>query len=89
MNKLIGVLGTVGFLMILGAAGASDCGTMSFDEVMVRVVLGILLTATAVTLGIHKENRPGCWNSTERRSGRRAPKQTLDFHYTTRGGRCQ
>lgn len=74
MNKLIGALGTAGFLMLLCAAGASDGGTMSFDEVMVRAALGFLLIVSAVILGIHKESRPGCWNTTDRRSGRRAPR---------------
>lgn len=47
MNKLTGALGAAGFLIVLGAAGASDCGVMSFVETMVRAGLGLLLMASA------------------------------------------
>ena len=70
MNKIIGVIGSVGFLVVLGAAGASDCGTIPIGQALAHVTVGVAMIAAAVGVYLHKKSRPGCWNTMERRSGR-------------------
>lgn len=61
-RKLSNILMCVGALLILGAAGDSDLGRLSFSGMLLYVVLGILLSAVGFML--HKkvstpERKPG------------------------------
>ena len=52
-RKLSSILICVGALLILGAAGDSDLGRLSFSGMLLYVVLGILLSAVGFML--HKK----------------------------------
>lgn len=47
------VLGFVGMFLVLGAAGASDCGEMPFGEAATLACIGAALVA--VSVGVHKK----------------------------------
>lgn len=54
-KSLCAVFGLVGFVIVLGSAGASDCGTICFTEAVVRCLIGIAMIATAFVFVIAKE----------------------------------
>lgn len=57
MSKLLCALGAIGFLLVLGAAGASDCGEMPMRQALVHVGVGVAMIAIAITVYLHKEKR--------------------------------
>lgn len=69
MNKIIGAIGSMGFLVVLGAAGASDCGTMSIGQALAHVVVGMAMIAASVGVYLHNGNAARRGNDTQ--SGRR------------------
>ena len=42
LHKIFGLFMFIGFFVILGAAGASDCGTMDFITSTVVALIGLL-----------------------------------------------
>lgn len=48
-------VGVVGLVIVLGAAGASDCGTIGLTEAVVRCAIGISMIAVAFVFEIAKE----------------------------------
>lgn len=47
MNRLKGILITVGFLIIIGTAGASDLNGITFEQTMIQTSLGMVLLLIA------------------------------------------
>ena len=43
MKYIFGVLVAIGFLVVLGSAGASDCGTLEFGQAVFRSICGLLV----------------------------------------------
>lgn len=54
MNKLIAAFASIGFALVLGAAGASDCGTMSIGQALAHVAVGVAMIAASVGVYLHK-----------------------------------
>ena len=54
MNKLIAAFAAVGFALVLGAAGASDCGEMPLGQALAHVAVGVAMVAAAVGVYLHK-----------------------------------
>lgn len=48
MKYIYGMCMVIGFLVLLGSAGASDCGTLEFEETLFRVIGGLLVGAIGV-----------------------------------------
>ena len=44
MKYIYGVCLVVGFLVVLGTAGASDCGTIEFGQAVIRSIIGLLVS---------------------------------------------
>lgn len=59
------VLGFVGMFLVLGAAGASDCGEMPLGDAVTLACIGAALVA--VSVGVHKKSRPACWHTSRRK----------------------
>ncbi|MBE6792529.1 MAG: hypothetical protein E7534_03385 [Ruminococcaceae bacterium] len=55
IRKLVGVLVIVGFVIILGAVGASDCGTIGIAEMLARGVFGLALMGAGAWIGVAKK----------------------------------
>ncbi len=47
----------LGFLVMIGAAGASDCGTISDVELMARCLIGLALMAAPMARDVIEEAR--------------------------------
>ncbi len=54
-NALRVILGVSGFVMILGTAGASDCGIIDLPAIIYRCAIGLGMLAGAFALEIAKE----------------------------------
>ena len=55
MNKLIGAFVCIGFLLVLCAAGASDCGTITLGQAIARAVTGTAMITAGILVYLHKE----------------------------------
>lgn len=53
-NALCVILGVSGFVLILGTAGASDCGIIGLPEIIRRCAVGLSMLAGAFALEIAK-----------------------------------
>lgn len=47
MNRVKIILMTIGFLIILGTAGASDLNSISFEQLMIQISIGLMLLLIA------------------------------------------
>ena len=56
--NIFAVLGTIGFVFLLGTAGASDLGTITVRQLATRMVVGMLCIIIAV-LGERSEGMHG------------------------------
>ena len=54
------ILGTIGFLFLLGAVGAMEFGEIGEREAMIRSIIGMafLVAAAPVSGDLEKKNRP-------------------------------
>lgn len=43
MKYIYGLCLAIGILVVIGAAGASDCGTLGFGEAALRCIYGLLV----------------------------------------------
>lgn len=43
MKYIYGLCMVIGFLVVLGSAGASDCGTLEFGQAVLRCIYGLLV----------------------------------------------
>ena len=59
MKYIYGLCMIVGFLIVLISAGASDCGTLEFEEILFRVIGGLLVGAIGVVGFKGLEEREG------------------------------
>ena len=50
-KRIYATMAVIGFLLILGTAGASDLDNISLPQAMVQAVIGLVLFATGVIRG--------------------------------------
>ena len=55
MKYIFGACVVIGILVILGAAGESDCGTLEFGQVVLRAIGGLLVAFIGVAGFKHLE----------------------------------
>lgn len=56
MKYIYGLCVAIGILVVLGAAGESDCGTLAFGQAALRGIVG-LLVAVAGGIGLDRVER--------------------------------
>jgi hypothetical protein len=49
LHKIFGIFMFIGFFIVLGAAGASDCGTMTFTKSITVALIGLLVMGIGAT----------------------------------------
>ena len=52
---LCATLVIVGFLIILGTAGTSDCKEIGFMETVAQATIGLIFVVTGIVIGVTKE----------------------------------
>lgn len=45
------IIAAIGFLIVAGAAGASDLNKIGFGELVIRCAIGLVLMAAPISLG--------------------------------------
>jgi hypothetical protein len=55
MKYIYGLCVAIGILVVLGAAGASDCGTIEFGQAALRGIVGLLVAFIGVAGFKHLE----------------------------------
>jgi hypothetical protein len=48
MKYIFGLCVAIGILVVIGAAGASDCGTIAFGEAVLRGVFGLAVSISGL-----------------------------------------
>lgn len=57
MKYIFGTCIVIGFLVVLGTAGASDCGTLEFGQAALRSIGGLLVALVGLVGLKHLENK--------------------------------
>jgi len=55
MKHICGLCMVIGFLVVLGTAGASDCGTIEFGQAALRGIVGLIVALVGVAGFKHLE----------------------------------